>query len=127
MPPHLAHALGHSDDTEAHTSTRQCASNADGAGTGTTPREPLLASARVARVPNPHAKCIIILLLLYVLVEVIVEVNVAGHCARERFQCDPGRLAHPPVPHIPIGVLEHRHHGGDMLRECRRLQLAQHP
>ena len=56
MPARLAHALGQPDDTEAHTSTRQRASNADGAGTGTTPREPLLASARVARAES-HTKC----------------------------------------------------------------------
>ena len=47
MPPRLAHAPGHSDGTEAHTSRAQGpSSNADGDGTCTTPRDPAGASAR---------------------------------------------------------------------------------
>ena len=45
MPPRLAHAPGHSDDTEAHTSTAQGpSSNTDEDGTCTTPRDPAGAS-----------------------------------------------------------------------------------
>jgi len=36
MLPHLAHGLGRSDDTEAHTSTVPGAAHADGAGAYTT-------------------------------------------------------------------------------------------
>ena len=45
MPRRLAHAPGHSDDTEAHTNTRRGAAHAGGAGTCTTPDDPVSANA----------------------------------------------------------------------------------